>query len=173
MGCPPIFYVERDVMNMKILSFDQSTRCSGYAYFEDGEYVESGIVDMSKSKLETDKRSFEMAKELWEIINKYKPDHLILEDTQQQNNIKTVITLARLQGAILGYAEAHGVKVHILLPSQWRAALSYTQGPKVKRQELKQQSIDYVKENFGLDLPEDQCEAIAEGVAAHKIFNFD
>ena len=114
-----------------------------------------------------------MAKELWKIIKKYKPDHLILEDTQQQNNIKTVITLARLQGAILGYAEAHGVKVHILLPSQWRAALSYTQGPKVKRQELKQQSIDYVKENFGLDLPEDQCEAIAEGVAAHKIFNFD
>lgn len=173
MGCPPIFYVEKDVMNMKILSFDQSTRCSGYAYFEDGQYIESGVVDMSKSKLETDKRSFEMAKELWKIIKKYKPDCLVIEDTQQQNNVKTVITLARLQGMIVGYAEAHGVKVHILLPSQWRAALSYTQGPKVKRQELKQQSADYVKENFGLDLPEDQCEAIAEGVAAHKIFDFD
>ena len=82
---------------MKVLSFDQSTRCSGYAYFEDGKYVESGVVDMSKSKLETGKRSFEMAKELWKIIKKYKPDHLILEDTQQQNNIKTVIILARLQ----------------------------------------------------------------------------
>ena len=157
---------------MKVLSFDQSTRCSGYAYFEDGKYVESGVVDMSKSKLETDKRSFEMAKELWKIIKKYKPDHLILEDTQQQNNIKTVIILARLQGIVIGYAEAHGVKVHILLPSQWRAALSYTQGPKVKRQELKQQSINYIKENLGLDLPEDECEAITEGIAAHKIYNF-
>lgn len=157
----------------KILSFDQSTRCSGYAIFENGQYIESGVVDMSKSKLETDRRSFEMAKELWKIIKKYKPNYLIIEDTQQQNNVKTVITLARLQGMVIGYAEAHGVKVHILLPSQWRAALSYTQGPKVKRQVLKQQSMDYVKQNFGLELPEDECEALAEGVAAHKIFNFD
>ena len=49
---------------MRVLSMDQSTRCSGYACFEDGKYIESDIVDMSKSKLETDKRSFEMAKEL-------------------------------------------------------------------------------------------------------------
>ena len=157
---------------MKVLSFDQSTRASGWAYFEDNQYVESGIVDMSKSKLDTDKRSFEMAKELWKIIKKYKPEYLIIEDTQQQNNVKTVITLARLQGIVLGYAEAHGVKVHILLPSQWRAALSYRQGPKVKRQELKQQSIDFVKENLGLDLVEDEAEAVAEGLAAHKIFDF-
>lgn len=157
---------------MRIVSLDQSTRCTGYAVFENGQYVESGVVDMSKSKLETDKRSFEMAKEIWKIIKKYKPDHLILEDTQQQNNIKTVIILARLQGLVMGYAEAHGVKVHILLPSRWRAALSYSQGPKVKRQELKQQSIDYVKEHYGLDLPEDICESICMGVAAHKIFNF-
>lgn len=157
---------------MKILSFDQSTRCSGYAYFEDGKYIESGVVDMSKSKLETDKRSFEMAKELWKIIKKYKPDELVLENVQQQSNPATMIVLARLAGMIVGYAEAHNVHVHILLPSQWRKALGYSQGAKVKRQELKQQSIDYVKENFGLDLPEDQCEAIAEGVAAHKIFNF-
>ena len=150
---------------------DQSTRCSGYSYFEDGKYIESGTVDMSKSKLETPERSFEMAKALWKIIKKYKPEHLIIEDTQQQNNVKTVITLARLQGMIIGYAEAHKINVHILLPSQWRAVLGYSQGPKIKRQELKQQSIDYVKENFGLNLPEDEAEAVAEGVAAHKIFN--
>lgn len=157
---------------MRVVSMDQSTRLSGFCYFEDGEYIESGVVDMSKSKLETDKRSFEMAKELWKVIKKYNPDHLVIEDTQQQNNVKTVITLARLQGMVLGYAEAHGVKVHILLPSQWRAALSYSQGPTVKRAELKKQSIDYVKANLGLDLPEDEAEAIAEGIAAHKIFGF-
>ena len=159
-------------MNLRVVSFDQSTRCSGYAVFEDGEYIESGIVDMSKSKLETDKRSFKMAKELWKIIKKYKPDEIVLENVQQQSNPATMIVLARLAGMIIGYAEAHNVHVHILLPSQWRKALGYSQGAKVKRQELKQQSIDYVKENFGLNLPEDQCEAIAEGVAAHKIFNF-
>lgn len=158
---------------MRIVSLDQSTRCSGYAVFEDGQYVESGIIDMSKSKLGTDERSFEMAKAIWGLIDKYKPSHLVIEDTQQQSNVKTVITLARLQGAIWGYAEAHGVKVHILLPSKWRAMLQYSQGPKVKRQELKQQSIDYVKKNLGLDLSEDECEAIAEGIAAHKIYKWN
>lgn len=158
---------------MRIVSLDQSTRCSGYAVFDQGEYITSGVIDMNKSKLNTDERSFEMAKELWKIIKKYKPEHLILEDTQQQNgNVKTVITLARLAGMVVGYAEAHGVKTHIVLPSKWRAALEYNQGPKVKRQELKQQSINYVKEHFVLELSEDEAEAIAIGSAAHKIFDF-
>lgn len=156
----------------RVLSFDQSTRLSGYAYFENGQYIESGVVDMSKSPLETDKRSFEMAKKLWKVIKKYKPEYLILENVQQQSSVSTVIILARLAGMIIGYAEAHNVQTHILLPSQWRKALNYSQGAKVKRQELKQQSIDYVKQNFGLDLSEDECEAICINEAAHKIYNF-
>jgi hypothetical protein len=74
---------------------------------------------------------------------------------------------------ILGYAEAHKIKTHILQPAKWRAALQFNQGPKVKRAELKQQSIDYVNDHLGIDLTEDECEAIAEGIAAHKIFNFE
>ena len=157
---------------MKVLAMDQATRKSGFCYFENGQYIESGIIDLGDSKLDTDKRSFEMAKELWKVIKKYKPQHLILEDVQQQSNPKTMIVLARLSGMIIGYAEAHNVQVHILLPSQWRKALGYSQGAKVKRQELKQQSIDYVKEQFGIDLQEDEAEAVAECVAAHKIFGF-
>lgn len=155
-----------------ILIFDQSTKMSGWAYFSEGKYITSGVVDLSKSKLDTDVRSFEMAKELWRVMKKYSPDELVIEQVQNQSNTKTVIILARLAGMLVGYAEAHGIKTHTVEPSRWRSALSYTQGPKVKRAELKQQSIDYVKENFGLDLSEDECEAIAAGVAAHKIYNF-
>ena len=158
---------------MKVLIFDQSTKCSGWAYFLDREYVSSGAIDMSKSKLDTDERSFEMAKELWKVIKKYKPDELVIEQVQNQSNTKTVIILARLAGMLVGYAEAHGVKTHTVEPSKWRSALSYNQGPKVKRAELKQQSIDYVKEHYGLELSEDECEAICIGDAAHKIFDFE
>ena len=158
---------------MVVVSMDQSTRCSGYAVFENGQYVESGVIDMNKSKLETDARSFEMAKALWKVIKKYKPEHLVLEDVQNQTNAKTMIILARLAGMIIGYAEAHHVKVHILQPSKWRAALQYSQGSKVKRGELKKQSLDYVKKNLGLNIPEDQAEAICQGIAAHKILDFE
>lgn len=158
---------------MRVVSFDQSTRCSGYAVFEDGKYVASGVIDMNKSQLETDKRSFEMAKEIWKVIKKYNPQALVIENVQQQSSPSTVIVLARLAGMIIGYAEAHNVHVHILLPSQWRKALGYSQGAKVKRQELKKQSIDYVKNNLGLELSEDECEAICEGIAAHKIYKWN
>lgn len=158
---------------MRVLSMDQSTRVSGWSLFDDNEYVCSGVVDMSKSELGTDERSFEMAKSLWTIIKKYKPEHLIIENVQQQTSPKTVIILARLQGMIIGYAEAHGVKTHILLPTQWRAALHYSQGAKVKRAELKKQSIDYVKVKYGLSLSEDECEAIALNDAARIKFDFD
>ena len=157
---------------MRVMSFDQSTRVSGWSLFEDREYVCSGTVDMNKSKLGTSERSFEMAKRLWAILKEYKPDHLIIEDTQQQSNVKTVIILARLQGMIIGYAEAHKIKVHILLPSQWRAELHYKQGPKVKREDLKQQSIDFVKEKYGFNLSEDENEAICINHAAHKMFSW-
>lgn len=157
---------------MKVLSLDQSTRCTGYSYFEDEEYTESGVIDLSKSKLKTEERSFEMAKEIWKVIKKYKPQFVILEGVQQQSNPSTMVILARLSGMIIGYAEAHNVKTYILLPSQWRKQLGYSQGAKVKRQELKQQSIDYIKNMLGKELPEDESEAVALGVAAHKIFDF-
>lgn len=157
----------------RVMSVDQSTRCSGYCLIEDEEYICSGIIDMSKSELETPERSFEMAKAIWKLINKYKPEYLVIEDIQNQNSTKTVIILARLQGMILGYAEAHGVQTHILAPTAWRRVLNYSQGPKVKRAELKKQSIDYVKNTYGLDLPEDECEAIALNDAARQKFDFD
>lgn len=157
---------------MKVMIFDQSTRCSGWSFFADGEYITSGVVDMSKSKLETDERSFEMAKKLWKIIKEYKPDELVIEQVQNQSNTKTVIILARLAGMIIGYAEAHGIKTHTVEPAKWRSVLGYNQGPKVKRAELKKQSIEYVQEHLSVKMPEDQAEAVCIGFAAHKIYNF-
>jgi Holliday junction resolvasome RuvABC endonuclease subunit len=157
----------------KVMSVDQSTRCSGYCLVEDNQYICSGVIDMNKSKLETQERSFAMAKSIWKLIKQYKPDHLIIEDVQDQGSVKTVVVLARLQGLILGYAEAHGVKTHILLPSQWRKVLGYAQGPKVKRAELKQQSADYVKTTYGFVKSEDENEAIALNDAARKKFGID
>ena len=158
---------------MRVISFDQSTRVSGWSLFDGGEYICSGVVDMSKSQLETTERSFVMAKRLWKILKENKPDYLIIEDTQEQGNVKTVVTLARLQGMIIGYAEAHGIKTHILLPSQWRKVLGYAQGPKVKRADLKQQSADYVKNKYGFVKSEDENEAIALNDAARQKFGID
>lgn len=158
---------------MKILAFDQSTRISGWSVFDDEEYVDSGVIDLSKIK-DTTERTNQMGLAIGKLIGDVKPNLVVIEETQCQSNVDTVKKLSRIQGMAMGFAAALGIPVHILEPSKWRKALGYNQGPKVDRKELKQQSIDYVKEHFGFDgFSEDRNEAVCINVAAQKIFGWD
>ena len=144
---------------MKILAFDQSSKLSGWSLFEDDKYSCSGVIDKSKIK-DSDRRIGEMGLEICEKIQELKPDCVIIENVQQQAGVATVILLSRLQGFILGWCYAHNVRIEIIGPSQWRSTLSFRQGAGVKRKELKVQSIEYVKSNYGLDVSEDEAESI-------------
>lgn len=144
---------------MKILAFDQSSKLSGWSLFEDNKYSCSGVIDKSKIK-DSDRRIGEMGLEICENIQELKPDCVIIENVQQQAGVATVILLSRLQGFILGWCYAHNVRIEIIGPSQWRSTLSFRQGAGVKRKELKAQSIEYVKSNYGLDVSEDEAESI-------------
>lgn len=157
---------------MLVLAFDQSTRVTGWSLFEDGQYIQSGVIDLHKIK-NTDERSKQMGLELCQIIKNNQPDEIIIEEVTMQSNADTLKKLARIQGMVIGFATAHNIPTHILTPSKWRAALGYKQGPKVKREELKAQSLNFVKDNFGLDLIEDEAEAICINEAAHRIYEFD
>ena len=155
----------------KVLNFDQSTKISAYSLWIEGEYVEVGVIDLHKIT-DTDERSKQMGIEICKVIEESRPDCVIIEEVQQQSNVATVIKLARIQGVAIGFCAAHNIDLHILGPSRWRSALSYRQGPKVKREELKSQSLAYVK-SLGLNIKsEDENEAVAINAAAHKIYNF-
>ena len=41
---------------MKILSFDQATKISGWAVFNEDQYVDSGVIDLHKN-LDTEART--------------------------------------------------------------------------------------------------------------------
>ena len=158
---------------MKILSLDQSTRITGWSLFQDSKYLKSGVIDLHKIK-DTDERSKQMGLEMCKLIEEYKPDEIVIEEVAMQSNINTLKKLARIQGMAIGFATAHNIPTHILEPSKWRAALKFVQGPKVKREELKQQSRDFVKNVLGLNIEsEDENEATAINEAAHKIYGFD
>lgn len=158
---------------MRVLSLDQSTRITGWSIFEDSRYVKSGVIDLHKNT-DTDERSKQMAAEICKLIEDAKPDVTIIEEVQQQSNVSTVIKLARIQGVAIGFCAAHNIDLHILTPTRWRSALGYKQGPKVKREALKQQSRDFVKNVLGLQIEsEDENEATAINEAAHRIYEFD
>ena len=155
-----------------VLSFDQSTKISAFSYWIDSKYIESGYIDLHTIK-DTSERVRAMGVELCKIITKYSPDKVVMEEVAQQSNALTLKLLARIQGIIIGFCAAHNIETYIIEPSKWRSKLDFSQGPKVKREELKAQAIKYVKDVYGLELPEDECEAICIGDAAHKIFDFN
>lgn len=155
----------------KILAFDQSTKISAYSIFVDGEYVECNKIDLSKMKNTSD-RIRAMGVELCKIIKKYNPDKVVIEEVAQQSNALTLKLLARIQGIIIGFCAAHKIETYIIEPSKWRSTLHFRQGAGVKREELKQQAIDYVKDTYHLSVSEDECEACCINEAAHKIYDF-
>lgn len=158
---------------MRVLAFDQSTKVTGWSLFVDEKYVDSGVIDLGKNK-NTEDRSKQMGLAICEVITNNKPDTVIIEEVAMQSNAQTLKLLARIQGVAIGFCAAHNIPLHILEPSKWRSALNFKQGRAVKREELKQQSLNYVKRNFGFDnFSEDRSEAICINVAAHKIFDFD
>ena len=154
---------------MKVISFDQASITTGYSIFEDGQYVDSGIITKS-NKIPIIDRIPQMATTICEKIKESKSDVVVIEGVQTQSNQRTVIDLARLQGGIMMWCSVKNIPLHILTPTEWRKILNYKMGPKVPRAELKQQSLNYVKEHFGLDnISEDRAEAICIGAAASTL----
>lgn len=157
---------------MKILSFDQSSTNSGYCLYDTdtSSIIISGAIDKRKIK-NTDERVMEMGVAICKKIKELEPDFITIENVQKQSGVSTVILLARLQGFIIGWCYTHKIRVEIMEPAKWRAQLAFSQGPKVKRDELKHQAMDFVKAKFGMDdCSEDECEATCMAVAASKLW---
>lgn len=155
-----------------VLAFDQSTKISAYSLWVDDKYVESGVIDLHKMK-DTSERIRAMGVELGKTIEKYAPDKVVIEEVAQQSNPLTLKLLARIQGVIIGFCAAHNIETYIIEPSKWRSVLHFRIGSGVKRQELKAQAIQYIKDAYNLELSEDECEAICINEAAHKIYDFE
>lgn len=153
---------------MKILSFDQASVVTGYALFDDDKYVESGVIKKNKD-IPIGDRVPAMALAICKKIKEVQPDVVIIEDIQNQNSVKTVVDLARLQGGIIMYCVNKGIPIKIYHPSTWRKALGFVQGTKTKRDALKEQAAEYVKE-LGFKVESiDESEAICINLAAQKM----
>lgn len=150
---------------MKVVSFDQATSISGYAVIEDGEYKKSGTVTSCK-KEGIEERFIYMTKVLCKIIAEEDADCVVIEDVQQQVNKQTFKHLARLQGAILGYCGVNDIPCLVYPATTWRRRLGFSQGQGVKRQGLKSQAIEYVKDNCKKNVKNDEADAICIGLAA-------
>jgi len=150
---------------LRVVAFDQATAVSGYAVLDDGVYKKSGLISAKKIK-GIDERFVVMVRELCKIIADEDADCVVIEDVQQQVNKQTYKHLARLQGAILGHCCVNDIPCIVFPATTWRSRLGFSQGQGIRRQGLKSQAIQYVKENVRRNVTNDEAEAICIGLAA-------
>lgn len=148
-----------------LVSIDGSTRKTGMALFDGDKYVDSILIDLSKDKAQTDERISTMGLKIWNQLNQWNPDVVYIEEPKGHSNIDLVRKLSEILGMVRAWCITHLAIYREIKPSEWRARLGFKQGT-TKREELKQESMDYVKVRYGLDVSDDEADAICIGVAA-------
>lgn len=131
---------------MRIMGIDGSLSCTGVAVVEDNEVLYmDGIASNSKDDLKD--RIYLLQRTIKKLIDKYKPQVIVIEDVFMYMNGKTVIDLARLNGALLALCAELGVKV-ILYPPATHKKITTGSGKATK-----EFTIRKAEEYFNITVP--------------------
>lgn len=161
-------YMKKEI---RLLSLDCSTKCSGLAVWDNGEYKESHIIDMSNIK-DVEERQKQMGLKLWRGLDYYSPSIVFIEDTYCHGNPETQKKLNRIQGVVFTWCILNNAEFHCIMPSAWRKYIpDFPNGKGIKRQEQKNFSITYVINNYGITpASDDQADAILIGEGALRMY---
>ena len=151
--------------NCKMISFDSSTKLTGYALFVDGTLSRCGVLDHSKEK-DMEIRMEDMCFGIINLLNKEKPDIVVVEMTVVPNNASTQRQLTELIGVIRGWALINYAEFVRMRPSEWRHLVADQEEKiPIKRADAKIWAVEKVKLHYNIDATDDTAEAILIGQA--------
>lgn len=143
---------------MKILSFDQASRTTGYAVIEDDRLIEHNKFTFEDSDFGD--RLLNIRNKVQSLVEYYKPDKVLFEDIQLQENVETFKKLAEVFGVIEELLTEMEVPHEAVLASSWKSAL----GIKGKdRTEQKRNAAAWVQLTYAIKPTQDECDAICLG----------
>ena len=155
----------------RFVSIDSSTNKTGMALFVDGKLSDYHLIDKHTIK-DAEERMNQMCLEILQTLKIWKPKSCRIEHPQGQGkNVLAVGMLCEIIGAVRIYCLLNKCDFSEVTPSVWRKHLGIDQGLKVKREQLKQQAIDRVKEYFSIDVNDDLADAICIGISMIKEYN--
>ena len=140
---------------MRILSIDSSTTSTGWCIYEN-KPIKYGCICPNKA-LEYIDRVIYMLKELNALKLKYEPEIIIIEQLAVTRNAKVAQMLAGLQVAIEVMFRQEEYLVIEARPSEWR---KYCNIKGKKREELKQNAVNYIKNKYKIEVNDDTAESI-------------
>ena len=144
---------------MKILAIDQATHISGFSFWEDNVLCDFGHFEATSK--DTVFRMREVSEWVSGLIDVNKPDAIVIEAVQYQQNQKVYSTLSQLQGVLFALFFTKGLEFYIVEPSAWKSAAGIKL--REKRKEQKKQSIDITTSEYGVFPTEDEADAILMG----------
>lgn len=151
---------------MKILSLDQSTKCTGYCVTEDGRITDWGVLEPTRKKDVVNIRMEEMFFKIKGLVEAVQPDFLVMEGTQYQNNANSFNILSKLQGLIIAIAFLTNLGFYIVEPTCWK---SFCDIKGRRREEQKANTKQFVAERYDIIATEDEADAI--GIATWAVAN--
>ena len=162
---------------VKMMSFDTASQASGWAYWENAQLTEHGVIDLKKMK-DKEERLTLMCERLLQILNEKKPTIVIIEMTVVENNAGTQRLLSEIVGVVRGWAMLNQLKgtpteFVRLRPTEWRKLVrdEDEKVPKSKKDGLKEWDIQKANHLFRLQLEDDnEADAILVGFARIKQF---
>lgn len=105
-------------------------------------------------------RMKEMNDKIIALIKNVKPDYIVFEQVQFQNNYGTFQQLSQLQGIIMAYLFKINIGFNLIEPTAWKSCCGIKGR---KRIEQKANTQKFVKEKYKVDVSEDEADAIGIG----------
>ena len=153
-----------------LLSLDTSSTRTGWAFFIEGKYTQSGVIDYTSKeakKLSSDERIKKMCLRIFETIKIFHPDSIVIEKMTVSRNMTTVRVLSKIIGIVFAYAIQCDINYYEIEASQWRATL-HMQKRGRKRDEYKKLSVQYAQKIAGKVITDDEADAICIGESFWK-----
>ena len=144
--------------SLKLIAFDQSTRATGWCVMElkTADIVESGVIIPNKND-ETIDRIIYTIKRCLNLVRTHEVAFVFIEGVQVQRNPRVYEILAKLAGSLEVMLYESGYLVNVVKASEWRKRVGIKGR---KRADVKKEAIEMVKELYGLDVSEDESEAV-------------
>ena len=143
---------------LKLIAFDQSTTATGWCVMELGtaRIIESGVVIPKKNDETIDRITYTI-KRCLNLVRTNEVAFVFIEGVQVQRNPRVYEVLAKLAGSLEVMLYESGYLVNVVKASEWRKRVGIKGR---KRADVKKEAIEMVKELYGLEVSEDECEAI-------------
>ncbi|PKM87745.1 MAG: crossover junction endodeoxyribonuclease RuvC [Firmicutes bacterium HGW-Firmicutes-12] len=158
---------------MIILGVDPGTAITGYGVIEHQgnrfRMIEYGVVSTSKD-LVLAKRLQYIFEEINKLIDRFKPDHLAIEELFFNKNTKTALTVGHARGVIVLAGALKGLSVYEYTPLQVKqAVVGYGRAEKHQVQFM----VKAIMNLMEIPKPDDAADALAIGICHANSYHSD